>query len=783
MKRLFLLISVLLSVDLFGQNYEMMRVGKIDVVLEGQTTSTYFDVKALRARMHTKAGNFFSQIEFDNDLKMLADEYERVDSTMTVSGNQLCITLHIWLKPAIREICFSGNQRVKTKKLLKELELEKGSPYEREEFIKAFNKLKRLYIKKGYFESELDFETVPVEGCNEVDIYIHVDEGRAGKINQIEFCGLTKCDEDDILDLMVTKKYNFLLSWYLGNGCYNPEMIEHDRLQIINFFQNQGYADAVVNICLEESKKENRISVVISVDKGDKYWIGNMGMSGNCVFTNQQIWSKFNFGRDSSYSPEKIRQTIKAVNELYGACGYIDASVDVQLSLRDNENVYDLLLLIDEGEQYHVGMIKVFGNQCTKTSLILHESILCPGEVFNTKKLKGTETRLTNTGYFESVNVYAVKSQFEDPCGEQLYRDVYIEVQETDTGNVGLFFGFSSLEQLFGGVEVSEQNFNIGGLTRVLEKGPGALRGAGEYAHFKVNVGDRQTSYLAQWTKPYFLDTPWIIGVDLEKNDNRVLSRAYEVKTWGGSVHATYICNEYLKYNLYYRAIRTRTSVGSDPTQLLETEGDRSGFISATGLNFLYDSTDHPRKPTDGFRSRFLYEIAGLGGNYQFMKFSYLNSYYYPITKKGVLKFRAELQFIHTYGDTQEQDLPLSERLFLGGETTVRGYKPFVIGPLFGNREPRGGVSSLLFTEEYQHNLLKYPCLDLFGFVDGGMVSLSEFTISKYAASVGLGVRFEVMRNVPLMMGYGWPIHPIVKVGGVDVDNSQRFFFSMGGNF
>ena len=178
-----------------------------------------------------------------------------------------------------------------------------------------------------------------------------------------------------------------------------------------------------------------------------------------------------------------------------------------------------------------------------------------------------------------------------------------------------------------------------------------------------------------------------------------------------------------------------------------------------------------------------MYELAGLGGNFQFMRFAYLNAYYYPLCARGTLKFRGELQFVKPYGRTSREDVPLSERLFLGGETTVRGYRNFILGPKFGNNEPKGGLSSLLLSEEYQHNLLKMPCLDGFLFVDAGYVSESEFTIGRFAASAGFGIRIEVMRNMPLMMGLGWPIHPGEKRNGQEMDNTQRFFFAIGGSF
>lgn len=781
----YLLALLLLTFTFAGHaaHYESMRVAKIDLIPENLPIDSSFQPSAVRARLNTKVGSYFSQAEFDGDLKMLAEEYDQVEPSIEVMGGEIYITMRIWFKPVICNIYFGGNSCIKTKKLKKTLDIHAGDLFDREAFIEAFNSLKFLYIKKGYFEAELGYELVPVnDGCG-VDIYINVCEGRAGKINEIRFCGLSACEEDEVMDEILSKPYNMLLSWYTGRGVYHPDMIEHDRLQIINFFQNQGYADALVEICIEEAPRSDRINVVITVDKGVCYTIGNITLEGNTLFTSEQVYNVFTFGINSRYSPEQIRNTIRNIQDLYGVCGYVDTNVDLQLFIREGCAVYDVAVSIEEGCQYYVGLIKVFGNQCTQTNVILHECLLCPGEVFDNRKLEGTEARLGNTGFFSAVNVYAVSSQINDFEGERLYRDIYVEVEERDTGNLGLFAGFSSLDRIFGGVELTEQNFNIAGLTRIFDRGPGALRGGGEYAHAKINIGDKQTSYIGQWTKPYFLDTPWILGVDLEKSTNRALSKGYTIKTYGGNVHGTYILNDYLKYDIYYRGRHSKTDVKDDNNPLLRKEGMQSGYISAIGNTLIYDSTDRPRRPTCGLRSRLGYELAGIGGNYDFMKFTYLNTYYYPFSKRGTFKARADLQFIKTYGSTEPTDLPLSERLFLGGETTVRGYRNFIIGPKFGNNEPRGGVSSLLLSEEYQHNLLPAPCLDAFVFCDAGYVSLSEFTIGSWAASVGFGIRIEVMRGMPMMMGLGWPIHPGEKLNGQELDNTQRFFFAVGGSF
>ncbi|MEZ5314746.1 MAG: outer membrane protein assembly factor BamA [Chlamydiales bacterium] len=767
----------------FAEQYETMRIAKIEFIPRNVSNDETFHPIAIQSRMESKVGNYFSQSEFDSDLKMLAKEYDQVLPSIEVIHNEIYIFLNICLKPIINKIHFCGNEEIKSKKLFKNLGIETGSLFERDEFIKALHQLRLFYAKRGYFEAEIDYLIIPNEEGSKIDIEIHISEGRAGKIHQILFEGLNAREEEEILEEILSQPYNVLLSWYSGKGIYHPEMIEHDRLKIINYLQNQGYADAIVDMSVKEAKVAKKIDLVIKVEKGICYKVGHINIEGNSLFTHEKIYEVFAFSMKSPLSPEKIRSTIQAIRDLYGSYGYIDTDIDIQMVMRNDSPVYDLFIKIEEGLQYYVGLIRVFGNRSTQTKVILHESLLCPGEVFDNRKIEKTEARLGNTGFFSCVNVYAVRSQIEDCDSKKLYRDVYIEVEETDTGNLGLFAGFSSLDRIFGGIEITERNFNITGLMDLLNKGPRGLRGGGEYTHAKVNIGDRQTSYLLSWTKPYFLDTPWIFGVDLEKSDNRIYSRDYEIKTYGGTVHGTYIINSFLKYDIYYRARHTNIDIREKNNVTLRKEGEQTGFISAVGNALIYDSTDHPRRASCGFRSRLGYEVAGMGGNYQFMKFSYLNTYYYPFSRKGTLKIRGDIQFITTYGSTDPVNLPLSERFFLGGETTVRGYRPFIIGPKFGNNEPRGGLSSLLLSEEYQHNLVTIPSVDGFIFVDAGYVSMNEFTLGPLSASIGFGIRVEVMRNMPLMFGLGWPIHPNDIVNGQKVNVAQRFFFAIGGSF
>ena len=138
-------------------------------------------------------------------------------------------------------------------------------------------------------------------------------------------------------------------------------------------------------------------------------------------------------------------------------------------------------------------------------------------------------------GYFKSVNVYAVRTQDDLLLGEN-YRDVYIEVEETTTGNVSLFFGFSSADSVFGGLDLSESNFNYKGIPRVFKEGLSSLRGGGEYAHARANIGAKQRSYTLSWLTPYFRDTLWRVGFDVSESHSTLISKDYDINTIGFSL-------------------------------------------------------------------------------------------------------------------------------------------------------------------------------------------------------------------------------------------------------
>ncbi|MCB1068457.1 MAG: outer membrane protein assembly factor BamA, partial [Simkania sp.] len=668
-----------------------------------------------------------------------------------------------------------------------ELDIEPHTFFNRDEFNLAFNKVKEYYIKKGYFESDIEYKIIPYSDTNEIDIEITIHEGHSGHISKIAFSGLSNKEQSAILELIQTKKYNFFTSWLTGRGTYHEEALEQDKLIIVNYLQNQGYADARVNIQTKEDEN-GRLEIYINAVKGEKYHFGSIGIQGNVLLNQQQIERVMLIKDGSIFSPEKLRDSIQNVKDLYGKDGYIEANINYVLHLSPSEPVYSVDIQIEEGEQFRIGLIRVLGNVSTNKNVILRESLLVPGEVFDSRRLKATQMRLEAIGYFKSVNVYAVKTPDDQELGEN-YRDVVIEVEETTTGSLSLFGGLSTTDSIFGGIDLAENNFDHRGLTRWWREGFSALRGAGEYAQLKAQIGKKQQTYSLTWMDPYFRDTLWRFGFEASYSKNRLQSDDYDVDIVGGSIFANYPLTNYWTFGT---RLRVRNSISHIDKHILnkdaQQERQNSGLIAGLSSSISYDTRDNPFKPHRGVSSYFEIEMGGVRRHdnnpryFPFGKVSFLNSYYYPLWRKGTVKLRGDFRFLVPFGGAEVEDVALSEKFFLGGDTTVRGYKPYSIGPKFPRNKdgddsnaPKGGISSMLLSVEYLQNVMKM--LDLFVFFDGGTVSEKRFDIPDFRMSYGLGARIELGNRMPFIVGMGFPINP------EDKDDVKRFFFSMGAQF
>ena len=121
--------------------------------------------------------------------------------------------------------------------------------------------------------------------------------------------------------------------------------------------------------------------------------------------------------------------------------------------------------------------------------------------------------------------------------------------------------------------------------------------------------------------------------------------------------------------------------------------------------------------------------------------------------------------------------MPIDERLFMGGEQSLRGYRYNSVGPKFHDRyhSIRGGMSSFLFSADYNQYLFKK--LDAFVFFDAGNAYWKQFYVGQLRYTAGFGLKLKVLGNAPLVLGLGYPLNPQNK------RDVKHFFFSLGTAF
>ena len=342
----------------------------------------------------------------------------------------------------------------------------------------------------------------------------------------------------------------------------------------------------------------------------------------------------------------------------------------------------------------------------------------------------------------------------------------------------------STTDSFFGAVELSENNFNIGGLSTLFSKGLSSMRGGGEFFHLRFNFGNKISYYTMAWMTPYAGDSLWRFGFDINKTYNRSQAKNFDYKSVGEKIYATYPLSSYWTFGIRYNLVNTKNRFKDHATFDQRIAVGPGGLASTVGMSLKHDSTNHPRRPSDGLRSTFDVSFTGVGGNFTYWKLLYLNTQYLSLGKNaGFFKLRGNLKFIFPFGKTPiegkggDRPLPLAERFFLGGETDLRGYKSDRVGPhKSGWDNPIGGVSYAFGSFEYV-----YPIIDpvqLFAFFDAGSLSLKRFKIDNIRMSCGFGVRLDILGQMPITLAYARPINPADRKN--QRVNKNNIVFSVG---
>jgi outer membrane protein insertion porin family len=192
-----------------------------------------------------------------------------------------------------------------------------------------------------------------------------------------------------------------------------------------------------------------------------------------------------------------------------------------------------------------------------------------------------------------------------------------------------------------------------------------------------------------------------------------------------------------------------------DPSasELLQQQEGKSSTSSITP-RISWDSRNNPFDPSEGSLHSFEVEFAGLGGSNRYYKIGANTTWYFPLPGQLTGFVRGRFGIGEGYGG---ENLPASERYFLGGVTTIRGFEFRDLGAKDREGNPLGGTSFVQFNLEAGRSLGRI--LRVVAFIDVGNVydTTNQFDFGELRRSAGVGVRL-ITPVGPIRLDYGFKL-------------------------
>lgn len=436
--------------------------------------------------------------------------------------------------------------------------------------------------------------------------------------------------------------------------------------------------------------------------------------SGNTVFTGEELMEVVFTVPGSVFNRVFFRHDMQRIGEKYEKAGYVLVRIE-DVGIQDG--IVDVRIL-----EPTVGDVIIQGNKKTKTEVIRREFKLQSGDLFNATLMRHSLNRINQLGFFEDVNVGL------EPTDDPSKVNIVLTVEEGKTARVGLSIGHGSESGWTGGATYEEGNY----------------RGLGQKVEIGFETGDRQ-QYWVTFTEPYMDEThySWKAGVyrreweDLSDYENGVYTATYDQYKQGVFVGVG-------KKFMHDPTLSWYALIDWHDVEITVTDGVLPTDKDLTGKNFSITGT-LVRNRLDQYLSYPKGEVlslnveqglSSLGGEWDYTKYWMEARYYWPLfrlfedlldreigSEDNPSIFAARMRVGYSSGD-----LPWSSQFFVGGASTLRGYR---------DDEFQG---SEMVLGNFELRIPVQETFSIVGFYDIGMAN-NDSAFSDVKSGYGIGVR------------------------------------------
>lgn len=742
------------------------KVGTLKVKFQGAANVSE-DV--VRANIQVREGGDLDDAMIDNDIRALyrTGLFEFIEVKRESAGDGVFnLVFEVAPKFRVMAIRYQGNNRVKSRRLEKEVEIQPNASLDERQVKEDSESIREYYQKAGYNQVSINYAIERERSSGFGTVIFNIREGARVKIGKINFEGNEHASNRKLRKELDTRRWWFM-SWMTGSGRFEDDVFDEDLDKLRDYYREEGYLDVEIHEedISFEYPKPSRLVLTVRINEGRRYRIGDIDVVGSEIYEGALLKRFLRQKTGMVFRPAKIDEDATRLEDFYGTSGYLDTQVRLIRIPNISTGNIDLEYKVRESGKFDVESIRIEGNTKTKSIVILRELILGPGDVFDTIRMKISKLRLENTRFFDDVQLSPQETNIPGR------RDMRVAVREARTGNLTFGAGFNSIENATVFAEISQGNFDMFNRRSFFQ-------GDGQKFRARLQLGSLSSEVLISFEEPWLFERQLAVGFSVYRTSSDFNSQFYSQISTGGEV--------YLRKRLF-ELVDGRISYTYEIIEIADVDASAidsipagKDTVSRVGFQLLRDTRDKIIGTTAGNRVELNFNIAGgiMGGDADYYKIEFRGAQFYPIfeLQEQVISVILRAGTVDFYDDSTQ--VPYYERFYLGGPNSLRGFEFNAVGPRNNQNFLLGGGSYGLLSIEYSLDVVSPIRAAVF--YDAGFVNLDayDFNPSQLYDNVGVGVQLFVA-GAPLRLDYAIPLSGKNRAG----DGSGQFNFSFGTRF
>jgi outer membrane protein insertion porin family len=621
-------------------------------------------------------------------------------------------------RPLLTRATVRGVEKLSERSVRDRLEMPSGRPLDPAMVARAQLRIDSLYERAGYYLARIEPFYIWEDDSARVRVIFDIEEGRRIAISAIRIEGNQRFRDDEIVGRLKTRPEGF---WWFRRGEYNEDRLREDlESRLPGFYGSRGFVDfRVLRDTLLVDPGNGKATLVVEVDEGRQYRIGEVTVEGNRNFTTDQILSLNPFRpRESSglgclvrrcgadtvwFDQSKWDEATTSLRTEYANAGYIYARIEPEIERvaavdSTEPPVVNVRWRIQEGSPAIINRIEIVGNETTHERVIREAIVILPGDVFAQDRVIRSYQNIGNLGFFQQPLPFPDSRPVnpEDPNSDI---DLIFRVEERHTGNVN--FGASV-----------GQGTGIGGFLGLDEPN---LFGQGKRGQLQWQFGRNINDFNLTYSDPALAGSRVSGTIGLHNTRVRyTVADLGRITTRGGNVQFGFPLprSRYSRLFLSYDLETEQYSGGA--AALAGPFRCANCLRSSLGLSFMRDTRVDLPFATGGAMHQVSASFTGgiFGGASAFRRYDLEGRWYAPAGRLGgdatfgsgirlVLGLTTKAGFV--FGNTG----PFFRQLYSMGGTQygipLRGYDEFAITPAGYNPQSSGGsqVSTNAFGRSY----------------------------------------------------------------------------------